>query len=97
MNPQTKSGAVVTEADHIEIGDICEKCTLKRSMLRTDDLGQVKSKGTVQRCATKVMISCLHLYFCLHSFSKTLRHILCVNMNLSEERKFSLGFLHNFN
>jgi hypothetical protein len=95
MNPQTESCAVDTEADHVEIGDICEKGTLKRSMLKTDDLGQVKSKGTVR--ATKVMISYLHLYFCLHSFSKTLRHILCVNMNLSEERKFSLGFLHNYN
>lgn len=31
-----------------------ENSTIKRSMLRTDDLSQVESEGTVQRCLTKV-------------------------------------------
>jgi hypothetical protein len=61
------SCAVDTEADHAETGDIYENGTLKRSMLMTDDMGQVESNGIVQRCATKVMISCFLIYFCLHS------------------------------
>jgi hypothetical protein len=66
MNPRTESCAVDTEAEHAETGDICENGTLKRSMLQTDDLGQAESEGTVQRCATKVMISCFHINSFLH-------------------------------
>jgi hypothetical protein len=57
MNPQTKSCAIDTEADHTKTDDICENGNLKRSMLRTNDFNQVESKDTVQRCVTKVMIS----------------------------------------
>jgi hypothetical protein len=68
MNPQTESCAVDTEAEHAETSDIYENGTLRRSMLMTDDLGQAESEGTVQRCVTKVMISCFHIYFCLSFF-----------------------------
>ncbi|CAO2205057.1 unnamed protein product [Urochloa humidicola] len=33
-----------------------ENSTIKRSMLRTDDLRQMESEGTVQRCVTKVSL-----------------------------------------
>jgi len=42
-------------------GDNTENSSIKRSSLRTDDLRQMESEGTVQRCLTKVSLGKRHI------------------------------------